>query len=768
MIRRLASGGTSDVLLARPIKPAGDHRPVVLKMLLPSYRDDPQFERLLARDAEAYGRLHHPFIVQLFEVFAVRDKLVIVLEYVDGLALNRLRSQLQGAGGWLDDRASAYLAWCVFSALSAAHTSRDPETGILAPVIHRDINPSNVLIPWDGRVKLGDFSIGKVTNVSGDAGKTSAGITKGTFGYMAPEQVRGEKVTEKTDIYTATLLLWEQFARRKAIQYAALPEIEVMRAMAYPHLVSLDVLRPDLPEAIRRAVAVGLEADPAKRELSAESMMEILRDFVAPDEGRRLLQDTLYRLREREDEPAGRDSSWAKMTPITMDAVPDASYNGGASARGEESLPAFSIETSDPGAPALAAPVVTAVDRISTDDEDRETLPTSSVAVGAGIPRSAIDEFVEDSGYHAAPADMEVTDATAATYGDGPDAEPPTLAREYESRPPSAVSFSELLLPRSAEPMPGRVDAELTNTPSSIPPGHQETLMGGLHGVAPHEPFTTEVDEREVAPPPAPPSAPAPVEETLVSPAPTGFAPPKSVNVSVSDAPPPVRPEGGTSSPDLSRTIPTDSPPVVTTGGPSHALAATVPAIPSTILAQQNPPVIAPAESGRMFEGGKGAKSRVLWWLVGGVALFGVGLGAASLFVKHGEPPGAQTSVSEPAKVQEPPVAATPPPTPAPEPKAAEPKVEPKPAEPKPEPKAEAKPEPKPEAKPVEAPAAGGNTGTLVVERGGGHRIYFDGKVVAQGAGSHVVPCGRHTVKVGSDGKAQELTVPCGGSVTAQ
>src|SRR5262249_44833386 len=160
------------------------------------------------------------------------------------------------------------------------------------------------------------------------------------------------------DIYTATLLLWEQFARRKAIQYAALPEIEVMRAMAYPHLVSLDVLRPDLPEAIRRAVATGLEADPAKRELTADSMIEILRDFVAPDEGRRLLQDTLYRLREGDDEPAGRDSSWAKMTPITMDAAHDASYNGGVPARGEESLPAFSIETSDPGAPAL----VTAVD----------------------------------------------------------------------------------------------------------------------------------------------------------------------------------------------------------------------------------------------------------------------------------------------------------------------------------------------------------------------------------------------------------------------
>jgi len=237
--------------------------------------------------------------------------------------------------------------------------------------------------------------------------------------------------------------------------------------------------------------------------------------------------------------------------------------------------------------------------------------------------------------------------------------------------------------------------------------------------------------------------------------------------VSVSDAPPPIREGMGTSSPDLSRTIPSEVPPAVASVGPSHALAATVPAIPSQILAQQTPPMIAPG--GRMFEGAssKGGKSRVLWWLVGGVALFGVGLGAASLFVKHGEPPMApaatQASISEPAKVQEaPPPAATPAPEPPPAPVASA-------AEPKPEPKPEAKVEPKPEPKAeTPAPAAGGNTGTLVVERGGGHRIYLDGKVVAQGAGSHVVSCGKHTVRVGSDGKAQEVTVPCGGSITVQ
>src|SRR6202035_781545 len=129
-----------------------------------------------------------------------------------------------------------------------------------------DVNPSNILIPWDGHVKLADFGIAKVSGVASD---TQAGFIKGTYGYMAPEQVRGEPITVRTDVYAAALLLWELLARRKAIQRGALPEMEVLRAMAEPSLVSLDVLRPDLSPRLRDAVARGLEPSPDQRNLTA-------------------------------------------------------------------------------------------------------------------------------------------------------------------------------------------------------------------------------------------------------------------------------------------------------------------------------------------------------------------------------------------------------------------------------------------------------------------------------------------------------------------
>ncbi|MDB4996233.1 MAG: serine/threonine protein kinase, partial [Myxococcaceae bacterium] len=231
VIRRLATGGTSDVLLARADGPNGFERTVVLKLLLARYKQDPKFERMFAREAAAYARLNHPSIVKLFDFFSTDSRhgseLVMVLEFVDGISLAQLRAQLQTAKASLDDRAAIFLASSVFAALAAAHAARDVETNDFAPVIHRDVNPSNILIPWDGHVKLADFGIAKVTGLTGD---TKVGRIKGTFGYMAPEQVRGEEVTVRADVYAATLLLWELLAKRRAIQNSQLPELEILRA----------------------------------------------------------------------------------------------------------------------------------------------------------------------------------------------------------------------------------------------------------------------------------------------------------------------------------------------------------------------------------------------------------------------------------------------------------------------------------------------------------------------------------------------------------
>ena len=317
ILRRLATGGTSDVLLAKAEGPHGFERTVVLKLLLAHFRNEELMEKMFAREAAAYARLSHPAIVKLYDFFAAEGQLVMVLEYVDGIPLNKLRAMLKGTGELLDDRSSIFIASRVFAALAAAHGATDPATGELAPVIHRDVNPSNVLIPWDGHVKLADFGIAKVAGIQGD---TQAGFIKGTYGYMAPEQVKGEQVTVRADVYAASLLLWELLARRKAIQRGALPEMEVLRAMAEPSIVPLDVLRPDLPERVRNAVERGLEIEPERRTITADEMLAVLRDTVPSVEGRAVLVDVLTRARPGFN-PQANKQSVAPDVDAAFDAI---------------------------------------------------------------------------------------------------------------------------------------------------------------------------------------------------------------------------------------------------------------------------------------------------------------------------------------------------------------------------------------------------------------------------------------------------------------
>ncbi|HEY8087664.1 MAG TPA: serine/threonine-protein kinase, partial [Polyangiaceae bacterium] len=294
VVRRLATGGTSDVLLARAEGPHGFERVVVLKVLLQQFREDEKFERMFAREAAAYARLSHPAIVKLYDFFSDAGQLVMVLEYVDGLPLHKLRALLRPSGKPLDDRASMFVASRIFGALSAAHSARDPATGEFSPVIHRDVNPSNVLIPWDGHVKIADFGIAKVAGISGD---TQAGFIKGTYGYMAPEQVRGEAVTVRTDVYAACLLFWELLAGRKAIVRGSSSDLEVLRAMAEPKFPALAALRPDLPGPLLDAIERGLQPDPDRRAITADELFGALRAATNLDAGRRVLIDALAGVR---------------------------------------------------------------------------------------------------------------------------------------------------------------------------------------------------------------------------------------------------------------------------------------------------------------------------------------------------------------------------------------------------------------------------------------------------------------------------------------
>ena len=332
ILRRLASGATSDVLLARAEGPHGFQRVVALKILFARKQGNPDFERTFGAAASAYARLSHPAVVKLYDFFSAEGQLVMVLEFVDGLPLHKLRAMLAITGERIEDKAALYLGLRIFSALAAAHGARDPMKGELAPVIHQDVNPSNVLVPWDGQVKLGDFGIAKAAGVEADA---RSGFIKGTYGYSAPEQVTGKEVTPRADVYSAGMILWELLARRKAVQRGGLNDAQVQKAMAHPEFPALELLRPDLDAAVRAAIRRTLEPDPEKRTITAEEVVNVLRQAVSAEEGRKALALAVTRVRSGTgaDGPASVRSAATDVDASGPDSVTEVAIDLGKTAQ---------------------------------------------------------------------------------------------------------------------------------------------------------------------------------------------------------------------------------------------------------------------------------------------------------------------------------------------------------------------------------------------------------------------------------------------------
>jgi len=250
ILEPLGSGGAHDVFLAED--EAGTR--VVLKILAAPERNQGLFDPRIADEASTYAALRHPNIIKVLDLFSTEGRFVIALEWVDGASLSVVRAALKRQGSTLGDFAVLYVCAAVFSALAAAHEAFDA-AGRPAPVVHRNVNPSNVHILWDGTVKLGNFNVANVVTVLRDS---SPGVTWGSYGYFAPEQVKQQSVGPAADVYAASLVLWELLAGRKAIDRGTMTDAEVLTAMASPKIPLLETVRTDLDRRLLDALKLGL------------------------------------------------------------------------------------------------------------------------------------------------------------------------------------------------------------------------------------------------------------------------------------------------------------------------------------------------------------------------------------------------------------------------------------------------------------------------------------------------------------------------------
>ena len=288
LLEHLATGGMAEVWLARSFGVAGFEKRVVVKRILPGLARSPRFVRLFVQEARITAGLVHPNIVQIYELGRVGDEHYIAMEYVHGRDMTRVNRTLRQQGDHMPVHLALYAVSGVLRGLAHAHALTDP-TGRPLRLVHRDVSPHNVMLSFQGEVKLFDFGIARLMGETPTepAGRSVGG---GKFAYMAPEQARGESIDRRSDVYSAGLVLQELLTGRRVFDQAEPAEkLAAVQAGATPDLA---VLRPDLPAGVHAVVRRMLAADPDDRFGRAEEAEEALR-AVLYEQGERADAATL-------------------------------------------------------------------------------------------------------------------------------------------------------------------------------------------------------------------------------------------------------------------------------------------------------------------------------------------------------------------------------------------------------------------------------------------------------------------------------------------
>lgn len=300
VIRRLAVGGGAEIVLAKRGGAVGFQQRCAIKVLLPRYRHDEQFRKMIVDEARLTSQLDHPNIIKVHDLGEDGDLLYMVMEYVHGSDLSHLLKRVTTSDTPFPVESATFIAREICAGLHYAHNRTSPE-GAPLHLVHRDVSPQNVLVGYDGGVKLIDFGVAKAS--LGDRIETKTGIIKGKLTYMAPEYAVGSLQDARSDIFSAALCLWEALAGRSAYEIEN-PQ-ELMRAVKYARIPAIRDIRPDIPPDLNEILATALRTHPQERYQSAQQMRDALTGFLsgyAPSFTRESLSSWLGALQRAEED----------------------------------------------------------------------------------------------------------------------------------------------------------------------------------------------------------------------------------------------------------------------------------------------------------------------------------------------------------------------------------------------------------------------------------------------------------------------------------
>ncbi|WP_224371132.1 serine/threonine-protein kinase [Hyalangium versicolor] len=275
LMSRLGYGGMAETWLARLLGEAGFSKAAVIKKVLPEYSDDYVFTSMLISEARISATLTHDNIAQVFDFGRVDNEYFLAMEYVDGPPLHDLIHRTLQAG-WpsLPLPPAVFIGVAICRGLHYAHTRKD-ETGKPLGIVHRDISPENVLISYEGQVKIIDLGLAKARQLSELA--TEPGVVKGKYLFFSPEQARGEEVDSRTDVWATGITLYELVCGKLPAEG---PEFVVLPKMGKGEFPRPRELNPKVPRRLEDILMAALAVRKEDRYASAQEFGDALAGFL--------------------------------------------------------------------------------------------------------------------------------------------------------------------------------------------------------------------------------------------------------------------------------------------------------------------------------------------------------------------------------------------------------------------------------------------------------------------------------------------------------
>lgn len=277
LLDRINVGGMAEVFKAKTFGVEGFQRLIAIKRILPNMAEDDEFINMFVDEARIAVQLSHPNIVQIYELGKFENQYYIAMEYVPGKDLRQFLDLYRKREKLLPLPAAAYVVTRVCEGLDYAHHQTDP-SGRPLNVIHRDVSPQNILLGYEGAVKVTDFGIAKAED---RASKTQAGVLKGKFGYMSPEQVRGLEIDRRSDIFAVGILMYEMLTgQRLFVGESDFSTLEKVRAAEIPPPREHN---PSIPEELEAILLKTLAKDRDERYQTGSDLVDDLQQYLIDD-----------------------------------------------------------------------------------------------------------------------------------------------------------------------------------------------------------------------------------------------------------------------------------------------------------------------------------------------------------------------------------------------------------------------------------------------------------------------------------------------------